>query len=165
MISRALGDQNREKAKQTASFCIWSAAVLSLLYGIAIILLKNRLLPLPGADESTGDFCSSYIFWTVGVVALPTVLNAELSHLIRAEGYSTQAGFGVAFGGILNIILDPIFIFCFIWKFRERRLQLCFQMSRQHFSFCYFFSKSERVVLSRSLCTALRFVSEYLLKC
>lgn len=43
--------------------------------------------------------------------ALPTVMNAELAHLLRAEGYSRQAGFGVAFGGILNIVLDPIFIF------------------------------------------------------
>lgn len=36
-------------------------------------------------------------------------MNAELAHLIRAEGYSKPAGFG----GILNIILDPIFIFAF----------------------------------------------------
>ena len=40
-------------------------------------------------------------------------MNAELAHLIRAEGYSKPAGFGVAFGGILNILLDPIFIFVF----------------------------------------------------
>lgn len=43
--------------------------------------------------------------------AVPTVMNADLAHLIRAEGYSRPAGFGVAFGGVLNIILDPIFIF------------------------------------------------------
>jgi len=39
------------------------------------------------------------------------VLNACLSHLIRAEGYSKEASFGVALGGVLNIILDPIFMF------------------------------------------------------
>ena len=36
-----------------------------------------------------------------------------MAHLIRTEGYAKQAGFGVAFGGILNIVLDPIFIFAF----------------------------------------------------
>ena len=39
------------------------------------------------------------------------MLNACLAHLVRAEGYSKEASFGVAIGGILNIIFDPIFIF------------------------------------------------------
>lgn len=41
------------------------------------------------------------------------MLNAALAHLIRAEGYSAQASFGVALGGILNILIDPVFIFLF----------------------------------------------------
>lgn len=53
------------------------------------------------------------MFWTIGVGAVPTVMNAEFAHLIRAEGYSKTAGFGVALGGILNIVLDPLFIFVF----------------------------------------------------
>lgn len=113
MISRCLGAGRREKASQTASLCIWSAVLLALLYGVAVILLKDTLLPLLGTDAATSGFCASYIFWTVGVGAVPTVLNAELAHLIRSEGYSGQASFGVAFGGILNMILDPVFIFLF----------------------------------------------------
>lgn len=38
-------------------------------------------------------------------------MNAEFAHLIRSEGYSKPAGFGVALGGVLNIALDPLFIF------------------------------------------------------
>lgn len=113
MISRSLGAGNRERAKHTAAFCIWSAAVIALLYGIAILLLKSKVLPLLGTDKATEEFCSSYIFWTVGIGAVPTVLNTELAHLIRSEGYSGQASFGVAFGGILNMVLDPVFIFAF----------------------------------------------------
>ena len=113
MISRCLGAGRREKASQTAAFCIWSAALLALLYGVAVLLLKDTLLPLLGTDAATSGFCASYIFWTVGVGAVPTVLNAELAHLIRSEGYSGQASFGVAFGGVLNMILDPVFIFLF----------------------------------------------------
>lgn len=112
-ISRCLGAGDREKAKSTASFCIWASAIVSLLYGIAVILMKNTLLPILGTDEATRGFCSSYIFWTVGIGAVPTVLNAGLAHLIRSEGYAGQASFGVAFGGILNMLLDPIFIFLF----------------------------------------------------
>lgn len=113
MISRCLGAGNRERAKQTSSFCIWSSAALALVYGLAVVLLEDALLPVLGADEATAGFCSSYIFWTIGVGAVPTVVSAALAHLVRAEGYSGQAGFGVAFGGVLNMILDPVFIFVF----------------------------------------------------
>lgn len=118
MISRCLGANNHEKAKQTSAFCIWSAIITSFCYGIVVVLLQNILLPLLGSDSNTSCFCSSYIFWTVGVGAVPTVLNTVLGHLIRSEGYSGQASFGVAFGGILNIILDPIFIFLFKMEIR-----------------------------------------------
>lgn len=113
MISRCLGAGNFEKAKRTSAFCIWSAAVVSLCYGIAVGLLRKKLLPILGADADTLDYCASYIFWTVSIGAVPTVLNATLAHLVRAEGYATPAGIGVAFGGVLNMILDPIFIFIF----------------------------------------------------
>lgn len=111
VISRCLGAGDREKAKQTASFCIWSAAVIALIYGLIVLGLRRWLLPRMGADEDTLEFCACYVFWTVGIGAMPTVLNAALAHLLRAEGYSAQASFGVAFGGILNILLDPVFIF------------------------------------------------------
>lgn len=39
------------------------------------------------------------------------MLNAEFAHLVRSEGYSKQASFGMILGAVLNIILDPIFIF------------------------------------------------------
>ncbi|HRM24639.1 MAG TPA: MATE family efflux transporter, partial [Clostridia bacterium] len=61
----------------------------------------------------TWNYCSDYIFWTICIGAVPTVLNPALAHLIRSEGYSKQASLGVAFGGILNILLDPLFIFVF----------------------------------------------------
>lgn len=113
LISRCLGVGDREKAKRVSSFCIWCAAALALCYGLAVVAAKDWLLPLLGADAATGEYCASYILWTIGIGAVPTVLNAELAHLVRAEGYSGQASFGVALGGVLNMVLDPIFIFLF----------------------------------------------------
>ena len=55
------------------------------------------LLPIFGADEKTLGYSMSYVLWTVGIGAVPTVLSAELAHLIRAEGYSRQASIGIAF--------------------------------------------------------------------
>lgn len=110
LISRCLGVGNSEKAKHAASFSIWTSIFLSFCYGTAIYLLRPVLLPAFGANEGTYEFCSQYIFWAICIGAIPTVLNAEFAHLIRAEGYSKQASFGMTMGAMLNIILDPIFI-------------------------------------------------------
>jgi putative MATE family efflux protein len=110
LISRCLGTGNREKAKRTAAFCIWTASGVSLLYGIALMLFKSFVLPAVGANAETYAFCYAYAFWTITMGAVPTVLNALFAHLVRSEGYSKQASFGMALGGVLNIILDPIFI-------------------------------------------------------
>ncbi len=112
-IARCLGQKDGETAKKAAAFSIWTAFSVALFYGIVMFLARPWFLPVLGTDAETYDFCSSYVFWTVTVGAVPTVLNAGLAHLIRTEGYAKQAGFGVAFGGILNIALDPLFIFVF----------------------------------------------------
>ncbi len=113
LISRCLGTGDRKKARHCAAFCIWTGAAVALLYGILVVLAEPLLFPVLGAGADTLGYCRQYAFWTIGIGALPTVMNAELAHLIRAEGYSKPAGFGVAFGGVLNILLDPVFIFGF----------------------------------------------------
>lgn len=110
-ISRALGAGDQRRARNVAAFCIWTSTAVSLLYGVALYLLRGAILPLVGADEETYSFCCQYIFWCITIGAVPTVLNQELAHLVRSEGYSAQASIGVALGGILNIALDPVFIF------------------------------------------------------
>lgn len=113
LISRCLGMGDKDKARHTAAFCIWSGILVSLLYGIVVMLMEPVLFPVLGAKVETWGYLRRYVFWTIGIGAVPTVMNAEFAHLIRSEGYSKQAAFGVALGGILNIALDPLFIFVF----------------------------------------------------
>lgn len=110
LISRCLGTGDRERAEHAASFSIWTSVLVSLCYGILIYFLRPALLPVLGANEETYEFCSQYIFWAVFIGAAPTVLSAGLAHLIRAEGFSKQASFGMTMGALLNIVLDPIFV-------------------------------------------------------
>ena len=113
LISRCLGANEREKASHCSSFCAWTAVAAAFVYGIFVTIFLPALLPVLGANDGTWEYSSEYIFWTIGIGAVPTVLNPELAHLVRAEGYSKQASIGVAFGGILNMGLDPLFIFTF----------------------------------------------------
>ena len=113
LIARSLGQGRADKARATASFCFWSAVTIAFLYGVLLWLVRAPLLAFIGADEYTLDFCRQYFMWTVAIGSVPTVMNTLLALLVRSEGLSKQAGFGVALGAVLNIILDPIFIFTF----------------------------------------------------
>ncbi len=113
LVSRCLGAGNFKKAQNTTAFCVYTAGIVALVYGIIILFFKPVFLPLLGADEYTFGFSSSYLLFTLCIGAVPTVLSPVLSHLVRADGYSKQASLGLAGGGILNIILDPVFIWGF----------------------------------------------------
>ncbi|MDE7297763.1 MAG: MATE family efflux transporter [Lachnospiraceae bacterium] len=113
LISRYLGQGKRNRAQNCAVFSIWGAGTVAIIYGIAVMIFRPQILPLFGTTNDTYTLCYGYLFWTVTVGGLPTVLSAAMAHLIRSEGYSRQASLGIAMGGILNMLLDPVFIFAF----------------------------------------------------
>ena len=113
VIARNLGIGNVERAKKCASFCLWTAVLLSLAYSIFMVFFHTGIFYAFGANEASFDYCERYVFWTIELGTPVAIFGLTFAHLFRAEGYSKQAGFGSAAGGIINIILDPIFIFGF----------------------------------------------------
>ena len=112
VISRALGVGSVKKAKYTASFAFWGCVGLTLIYSLlAFVFIHPFVNLLGGIDPQVHDNACRYLRWTVIVGGVGTSLNALLGHLVRSEGRSMQAGFGIAMGGILNIVLDPLFMF------------------------------------------------------
>lgn len=111
--------------------------------------LRSILLPILGANSETWNYCYKYIFWTIGIGAIPTVMNAELAHLIRSEGYSKEASFGVGFGGILNIFLDPIFIFMLHMEIEGAAIATMLSNVAATIYFCLFiYCKRKRTVIT-----------------
>ncbi len=113
LISRRMGQKRPDAARKCAAFSIWGGLTVSLLYGLAILLFRDRLLPLIGTNETTYPLVYQYLLWTTVIGAVPTVMNTLLSHLVRTEGKARSASFGVTLGCLLNIVLDPLFIFAF----------------------------------------------------
>ena len=77
--------------------------------GIGIFM--NPLLKLLGAGENTYEYAGQYAFCVIVLGGIPTVLSNVLSNLIRSIGCSKVAGKGIILGGLLNIALDPLFMF------------------------------------------------------
>ena len=112
VIARALGADAPKRARSTASFAFWGCVALALAYALgALALIHPFIDALGGSDPRVHGEACRYLRWTVVVGGLPTALNALLGHLVRSEGRSVHAGFGIALGGVLNIALDPLFMF------------------------------------------------------
>ena len=112
VIARALGAGQVKKARYTAGFAFWGCVGVTAVYSLgALVLLHPFVNALGGIDPQVHDNACRYLRWTVILGGVGTSLNALLGHLVRAEGRSVQAGFGIALGGVLNIALDPLFMF------------------------------------------------------
>ena len=83
----------------------------AILYGIVIFFARPVLIPLIGGNTDSYPYIYDYMFWTMVVGAIPTLGNALCGHLVRSIGAAKEAGFGMSLGGVLNIILDPLFMF------------------------------------------------------
>ena len=112
VISRALGAHDQKKAGNASAFACWGCLALTMVYSLATWLLRDGFVDLLGGlDPLVHQNACDYLLYTVVIGGAFTSMNALLSHLIRAEGRSFQASLGVALGGILNVALDPLFMF------------------------------------------------------
>src|SRR5699024_6404045 len=76
-------------------------------------LFREPLLNFLGASPDTYGYAESYLNWVVVLGGVPTMLSLTMGHLLRSEGHARPASTGMMFGGILNVILDPVLIFGF----------------------------------------------------
>ena len=111
LVVRLLGRNDGEEAKKVASLSLVMAAASSLAFSILCFIFMNPLLRLLGASDNTIGFARQYLMFVVVIGCIPTVLANTMSSMVRNIGYSREAGFGLGMGGILNVILDPIFMF------------------------------------------------------
>lgn len=120
VIARALGAEDNDRAQNTAGFAFWGCVAVTLLYSVFAWIFEDTFMNLLGGrDPEVHAAAIQYLRCTVIVGGVATSLNALLGHLVRSEGYATQASIGIAMGGILNIGLDPLFMFVLLPKGQE----------------------------------------------
>lgn len=113
LISRMLGSQNHKDIKYVSAFSIWGGALVTLIFSVGTYFMRQPLLNFLGASPDTYGYAQDYLFWTVVLGGVPTAIGLALGHLLRSEGQTKAASIGMMFGGLLNVALDPVFIFAF----------------------------------------------------
>ena len=111
LISRLLGGGQEEEASRVSAFSIWLGILIAAAFSLGMGFFMDPVLGFLGAGENTYVYARQYAFCVIVAGAVPTVLSNVLSNLIRSIGRSREAGAGIVLGGVLNIILDPVFMF------------------------------------------------------
>ena len=111
-IARLLGQGKDEKASQVLSTAFFTAmgigAMLTVFGSIFMIPMVRLLGATPTCEQYSVDY-ATYVLYAAPFMAANFVMN----QCLRSEGSATLSMVGMGFGGILNCILDPIFIFGF----------------------------------------------------
>ncbi len=112
LVSRLLGMKDEKSASKYASCALVAAFVLGFLLTVSGLIDLSGLLRLFGATETI--LPHAYDYARIILIAAPIMCASfVLNNVIRAEGQAVIAMVGLTAGGVLNIILDPVFIFTF----------------------------------------------------
>lgn len=110
LASIRMGEKRMDIAEKILGNCVFSLVISSLIIMAVLLIFGEDILMLFGASENTLPYAMDYL----SVYCLGTVfvqLSVGLNYFINAQGFAKYGMFTLLIGGVLNIILDPIFIF------------------------------------------------------
>ena len=109
-ISRALGAKNRSSASIVASVGFITPFLVGLVAAIVCLPNLSALSRLLGAPDAVVPYANDYLRYIV--MATPFMMSAlTLNNQLRLQGNARLGMVGIVSGAILNIALDPLFIF------------------------------------------------------
>lgn len=111
LVSRLLGIRDHEEARRAAGFSLKMSLAGALCYSALCLLLRSQILKLLGASSRTIGYAGEYMLFVIIIGGVFSVLGNTMSSMLRSIGYARNASTGLALGGLLNIALDPLFMF------------------------------------------------------
>ena len=116
LMVRLIGEKRTEDARKVASYSIIASGIAALAFSFLTLIFMSPLLTLLGAKDMTLVYGKQYLLTTVVLGSVPTILSMSMPQLLRNAGYSKESGIGVGIGSLLNVFLDPLFMFVILPK-------------------------------------------------
>ena len=110
LAGRQLGAKDQEGASRTVTTIIGLSVVLGVLLCVGGIVFIAPLMRAFGASEASLPLAKDYAFWMF-VAALANLPAQSMNCAARAESSVRISSIAVITGAMLNIVLDPIFMF------------------------------------------------------
>ena len=113
LIARCIGAENYESAGNSAIHSIMLSIIVTIITTILILIVLKPLLYQMGAGEVIAD--ASNYGYIVMAGSFSLFIPAMLSAIFRAQGKIKYASYPLMYTAIINMILDPIFIYVLNW--------------------------------------------------
>ena len=144
-VSIFLGKKEKDKAENVLGNALILTFILSFCTITPSLLFLKNLLVWFGGSENTIPYAADYLY-----IIIPTNILTSLSFgynsIMRASGYPKKAMFTMLIGAVLNIILDPIFIFVFDMGIRGAAIATAISMAvSASFVMLHFVSKESLI--------------------
>lgn len=111
-LSLKLGEKKENEAKASIGSSITLTFIVSILFAVLAYILLPKLVYMFGCTENVYSYALSY--GRIVLIGAPfMIIYSVLSSIIRADGNPKYSMIMLVVGAIINIILDPIFIFGF----------------------------------------------------
>lgn len=115
-VSICLGSKNKENANISIGNSVVLSIISSLILTIIYFIFQNQILTAFGGTVNAETFHHSKIYMTYISIGLPFYMFGQaMNPIIRSDGSPKFAMISTLLGAVINIILDPIFIFIFQW--------------------------------------------------
>ena len=111
-ISRLLGQRNKDQANKVASTALYSSLVVGAIMIVLSIIFLKPILRLLGATESVLPYAATYAGIYI-ISCIFNVFNVTMNNIVTSEGAAKTTMCALLLGAILNIGLDPLFIYTF----------------------------------------------------
>ena len=111
-ISRLLGRGDKENADKVASTALYSSVSVGAVIIIISMVFLHPILKLLGATDSILPFAAAYASIYI-VSCIFNVFNVTMNNIVASEGAAKTTMCALLTGAVLNIALDPLFIYVF----------------------------------------------------
>ncbi len=109
-VSRLLGQQKREEAESMISVAFFSAFLCGLVLGVLGTVFIEPMVHFLGATDTSAPYTIDYVHFIL--IGAPFMVSSlVLNNQFRFQGNAVFGMVGIFSGAIVNIVLDPIFIF------------------------------------------------------
>ena len=109
-LSRLLGNREQEQADRVASTALYSSVAVGAVLIIFSMIFLRPILRLLGATDSIMPYAMTYAGIYV-VSCIFNVFNVTMNNIVTSEGAAKTTMFALMAGAVLNIGLDPVFIY------------------------------------------------------
>ncbi|MGN0458980.1 MAG: MATE family efflux transporter [Eubacterium sp.] len=110
LISTFLGEKDKKSAQIYANVAFFSAAFFGIILLLIGLFFSDRLALILGATETTLEYASGYL--KIILFGAPFILPSfVLNNHLRYQGSAVYSMVGIVSGSVINIVLDPLFIF------------------------------------------------------